>query len=260
LSDYRVGVPAPEQQQEFVPVFGGHAAEKRSGAAAASAVALPIILEFVPNVRSIVHVGCGTGEWLAEAERQGIADITGIEGPWDDLEDLAVDGSHIDRIDYTRPFSLDRRYDLALNIEIAEHLPPERAASFVVDLCRLAPVVAFAAAIPQQGGVGHVNEQWPEYWERHFAAGGYVMVDALRRRMWQAPGGPGYIAQNLFLAVDEASLDLYPLLAEEHRRNAGPAISLVHPDVFDGAICRAFGDPPRLRDVLRRDVRKIIRR
>jgi SAM-dependent methyltransferase len=253
-------VPESTQQGEFVPVFGAHTADKRAGAAGASAIALPLILELVPDATSIVEVGCGTGEWLAEAQRQGITDVKGIEGPWGDSDNLAIDSSRIACIDYTQPFTIDDRFDLALCMEIAEHLPPERAASFVGDLCQLAPVVAFSAAIPFQGGVGHVNEQWPDYWERHFAAAGYVMVDAARRRLWQTPGGPGYIAQNLLLAVDQNCLDSYATLAEEHGRNGGPVLALVHPDVFDGAICRAVGDPPTLRDVLRPSIRRIVRR
>ena len=245
---------------EFIPVFGSHAADKAVSAAAASAVALPLLLELVPGVSSIVHVGCASGEWLAEARRHGITDVMGIEGPWPEFDGLEVDSPTLARIDYTQPFTLDRRFDLALCIEIAEHLPPERAASFVTDLCRLAPVVAFAAAIPFQGGLGHVNEQWPAYWEQHFAAAGYVMVDAVRRRMWHAPGGPGYIAQNLLLAVEESRLGSYPALEQERLRNSGPVLSLVHPDVFDGAICRAAGDPPTLRTVLRPYLGRIRRR
>jgi hypothetical protein len=246
-----------DQQQEFIPVFGAHDAEKRSGAAAASAAALPMLLDLVPDVRTIVQVGCGTGEWLAEAQRAGISDVKGVEGSWEEVDSLAVDGALIARIDYTRPFALDRRYDLALCIEIAEHLPEDRAASFVADLCGLAPVVAFSAAIPFQGGAGHLNEQWPDYWERLFATCGYVMVDAVRRQMWRAADGPGYIAQNLFLAVDESRLGSYPRLAEEHERHSGPVLSLVHPDVFDGAICRAAGDPPTVRAALRRYGRRV---
>jgi hypothetical protein len=87
-------------------------------------------------------------------------------------------------------------------VEVAEHLPASGAPSFVADLARLAPVVAFSAAIPGQGGEGHVNEQWPEYWERLFAASGYRVVDALRRPFWRHPDGPAYVAQNLLLAVD----------------------------------------------------------
>jgi hypothetical protein len=53
------------------------------------------------------------------------------------------------------PEHLVGRFDLAVCLEVAEHLPPERAESFIRELCDLAPVVLFSAAIPGQGGTGH---------------------------------------------------------------------------------------------------------
>src|SRR3954447_19109997 len=100
--------PAPEQRGDFVPVFGSHTAEKRAAAAAASAGALPLVLELVAGTTSIVHVGCAGGEWLVEAQRRGIADVTGIEGPWEEFDALALDSSLIATIDYTRPFTIER--------------------------------------------------------------------------------------------------------------------------------------------------------
>lgn len=59
--------------------------------------------------------------------------------------------------------TFNRRFDLAMTIEVAEHLTPVRADSFVEDLTRLSDVVLFSAAIPAQGGINHVNEQWQSY-------------------------------------------------------------------------------------------------
>jgi len=33
--------------------------------------------------------------------------------------------------------------------------------------------VLFSAAIPNQGGTGHINEQWQEYWAEKFYANGF---------------------------------------------------------------------------------------
>ncbi len=216
----------------FVPTFDPETERKREWAVASSRVALPLILGLVPGVASIVEIGCRSGQWLAEAQRLGVPDVRGIEGPWFDLTEPSVDRSLISVLDYSKSVVLDRRYDLALCLEVAEHLPASAAASFVAQLSRLAPVVAFSAAIPGQGGLGHVNEQWPQYWEALFAECGYRFVDALRLPMWRAPGGPGYIAQNLFLAVDEQRLEAYQALAEIARSADGPVLSLVHPQVF----------------------------
>ena len=52
-----------------------------------------------------------------------------------------------------------------------EHLPPERAGSFVEDLTKLAPWCCFRT-IPGQGGDNHVNEMWQHHWARLFAKNG----------------------------------------------------------------------------------------
>jgi hypothetical protein len=182
-------------------------------------------------VTSLVQVGYGNGEWLAEAQRLGIPKVQGIDGPWAEADDLLVGRDQITVMDTRQSFS-GGNHDLALCIEYAEHLPDSRAASFAADLAALAPVVAFSAAIPGQGGYGHVNEQWPPYWEAHFAAVGYRMVDAVRHKLWTTPGMPGYLAQNLLVALDERRLADYPRLAQLAAEGGG-VLSLVHPAIYD---------------------------
>ena len=50
--------------------------------------------------------------------------------------------------DLRRSFRLERRFDLALCLEVAEHLPAKAADAFVASLVELAPVVVFSAAMP----------------------------------------------------------------------------------------------------------------
>jgi hypothetical protein len=64
-------------------------------------------------------------------------------------------------------------------------------------LTRLGPVVLFSAAIPGQGGLGHLNEQWPRYWVDLFRAKSYVAIDCLRHRIWDDDGVDWWYAQNL---------------------------------------------------------------
>ena len=61
---------------------------------------------------------------------------------------------------------MGRRFDLALCLDVTEHLPRECADPLVTLLTSLAPVVAFSAAIPVQDSYNHVNCQWPAYWFR----------------------------------------------------------------------------------------------
>jgi hypothetical protein len=128
-------------------------------------------------------------------------DIFGIDGFYVRRELLEIPPEKFVAHDLQEPFRLDRIFDLVVSLEVAEHLPKESAAGFVESLTRLAPVVLFSAAIPFQGGEGHLNEQWPEYWARLFEARGYAPVDCLRRRVWQSPNVSWYYAQNVLIYV-----------------------------------------------------------
>jgi hypothetical protein len=114
------------------------------------------------------------------------------------------------------------KVDLAISLEVAEHLSPIRAESFVSDLCEAASFVLFGAAIPGQGGVGHVNEQWQSYWASLFAAQGYQCFDAVRPLVWGEKQLPYWYRQNILL---------YSKTSLEAPRPA--ILNLVHPDKWD---------------------------
>jgi len=67
----------------------------------------------------------------------------------------------------------DRHFDLSLCIEVAEHLPPDRADYLVRLLATCSDTVFFSAAHPGQGGTLHLNEQPPEYWLERFRSYGF---------------------------------------------------------------------------------------
>jgi hypothetical protein len=54
---------------------------------------------------------------------------------------------------------LRERFDLAMSLEVAEHLTPGRAESFIQELCGVSDCVLFGAAIPGQGGTNHIHER-----------------------------------------------------------------------------------------------------
>lgn len=141
---------------------------------------VPLVVDLL-NPARVVDVGCGTGTWLATFAEHGAA-ILGLDGEYVDRSLLDIPEDRFVAVDLAQPFQLDGRYDLALCLEVAEHLPADRAASLVDLLTGLAPTVLFSAAIPLQGGVNHVNEQWP-------VLGGAFPTPGLRSdRLLQAEG------------------------------------------------------------------------
>jgi SAM-dependent methyltransferase len=203
-----------------------------------AATIVPLIIDLV-SPRSVVDVGCGSGVWLEQFRNAGIADIRGIDGPWVDPGRLHFPAESFQAWDLTQPIHPDRRFELAVSLEVAEHLPSEVADEFVASLVRLSPTVLFSAAIPGQGGANHVNEQWPEYWVRRFARHSYVAVDAVRPAVWEETDVAPFYAQNSAIFCEPAVLDAKPRLREAHSHASGRFPALVHPRSFEGAIARA---------------------
>ena len=180
--------------------------------------------------RSVLDVGCGLGTWLAVAQELGAKDISGIEGAWLDRKLARIPPERIATLDLEQPFDLGRRFDLAISLEVAEHLSPAAAEGFIASLARHADAVLFSAAIPLQGGHHHVNEQFPDYWEKIFGAHGYVALDFIRPALWYCTDVLVWLRQNILVfAKEELTQAGRPFAAVA--ADARP-LALVHPEFY----------------------------
>jgi hypothetical protein len=217
--------------------YEGHGAPTAESARAI----VPIVMELLAPT-SVCDVGCGVGTWVSVFRENGVEDVLGIDSEDVPLDRLEIPADRFLARDLSEGVELDRRFDLAVSLEVAEHLPPESAPGFVQSLAKLAPAVLFSAALPAQGGRNHVNEQWPEYWEAQFNGLGFVTVDCIRPRIWMEQGIRFWYRQNIILFVSPSVLESRPeLRAEEERTRSWPR-SVVHPGMFRQAIAR-----PRMR-------------
>jgi SAM-dependent methyltransferase len=161
-------------------------------------VVVPMIRDLV-RPASVIDVGCGQGIWLREFKRSGVSRIFGIDGEYVDPRGLVIDRAEFMAADLEKPLPKLGSFDLALCLEVAEHVSSEIAESLVNALTTIAPVVAFSAAIPGQRGTHHVNEQWPEYWARLFQERDYLAFDPIRPRIRGNPSVELWYRQNLVL-------------------------------------------------------------
>jgi len=187
----------------------------RTGSLQSARVVVPLVMDLVAP-QSVVDVGCGSGSWLSVFAEAGVRNLVGLEGSPADSEVADVEPSLIQVCDLSKSFHLGRTFDLAMSLEVAEHLPEDSATVFIESLAELAPVILFSAAVPGQGGVGHLNEQWPTYWADHFAKLGFETFDCLRDRVWQDGRIEWWYRQNLLLFIQEQTRSNYPRINQAH--------------------------------------------
>jgi SAM-dependent methyltransferase len=188
-----------------------------SGCQRSAAKIVPVIYDMIHPL-TVIDVGCGEGWWGKVFEDLG-CQVLGIDGEY--VEDTLID---FHAWDLEKPFNLDLHVDLVICLEVAEHLTPERAVGFIADLCRLAPVILFSAAIPGQGGQGHINCQWPTYWAELFADEGFVLSGSIRNRFWDDNDIEPWYRQNLMIATSDSYSEL---------QDSGP-LNRIHPLIQAG--------------------------
>lgn len=160
---------------------------------------VPLILETLGQIRSVVDLGGGTGAWLRKFRACGVETVLLIDCP--EVEShLLIERSSFSPADLNKKFpNMTSRFDLAVCVECAEHLLPDRAPSLIEWLSSVSDRVVFSAAIPGQGGKGHVNEQLPSYWTSLFSRYGFVRRDVLRRDIINDTTVPPWYRQNILL-------------------------------------------------------------
>ncbi|MGB8688483.1 MAG: glycosyltransferase family A protein, partial [Microcoleus sp.] len=83
-----------------------------------------------------------------------------------------------------------------------------------------------------QGGVEHVNEQWPQYWAYYFQKNGFVVIDCLRKKIWNNEKVEPWYAQNILVFVKQEYLSRYPRLVNEYQNIDLNQLAIVHPKIY----------------------------
>jgi SAM-dependent methyltransferase len=202
-------------------------------------VVVPLVTAML-EPRSVCDVGCGRGIWLAVFEQHGATEILGMDGDYVDRELLEIDPDRFQSADLERGVPAAGRFDLAVSLEVAEHIPDSAAAGFVDGLVALAPAVLFSAAVPGQGGNRHINEQWPDYWRALFGKHDYLPIDCIRPVIWEQREVRIWYRQNTILYASRNLIESSERLREAHARYGDRPLSLVHPGVLEVALERPW--------------------
>jgi len=168
----------------------------RHGAVVSADKIVPYVFEQIKPKR-VIDVGCGEGWWGKKFEDLG-SYVLGLDGAY--MTNPAMTNFHAFDIEQRIP-TPNEPFDLAVCLEVAEHLNPSRAETFVEDLCKLSPTILFSAAIPGQGGNGHINCQWPSYWQTFYSQHGYTLNGSIRDLFWNDETIEPWYRQNLMIAA-----------------------------------------------------------
>ena len=197
-------------------------------------------LEFIPIIydtlkpTSVVDFGCGIGNWIKVwLEETPVKDILGIEGPYISKDLYKVDEKYILLKDLKEPIDLGRKFDVAISLEVGEHLPDEFADVFVSNIVKVSDIVIFSAAIKGQLGTYHINEQYPEYWANKFAKHHYVAVDYFRSKIWTNSKIKYWYRQNVLIYIKKEALTNHPFLEPYYTTTNPECLLRIHPDQFE---------------------------
>jgi 2-polyprenyl-3-methyl-5-hydroxy-6-metoxy-1,4-benzoquinol methylase len=110
---------------------GFFAGQERLSAKSAETV-IPVILKLFPKIRSALDVGCGVGAWLRALRDGQVVDILGMDGRWVPDKSLLIERDQFCAKDLMEPIQLNRKFDLVICLEVAEHLPQKMADQLVL--------------------------------------------------------------------------------------------------------------------------------
>lgn len=191
---------------------------------------------------SVVDLGCGRGTWLKAFKEICAQQLMGLDGDWNSQDKMIDQSITFQSVDLNQPVVLpnNQRFDLAISLEVAEHLESASAKTFVNSITQLSDVIIFGAAYTAQGGTNHINEQPHTYWAKFFYENNYVVYDIFRPTFWGDPDIEFWYQQNTFLYVKQQSslIDtltshgMYPLKNIQF-------MDCIHPHLYNAKLAQA---------------------
>ncbi|MBT4277628.1 class I SAM-dependent methyltransferase [Candidatus Falkowbacteria bacterium] len=152
--------------------------------------------------KNVIDVGCGAGIYLREFMNQGV-EVLGYDGSPAALKESLI-GDKLKLHDLSKPLKLNRKFDLCLCFEVAEHIENKYSEILVKTLINLSDDIVFTAATPGQGpeSIGHINEQPHKFWINLFKEKGFSfnkkLTETIKKEM-EAKKVVWWITKNLMI-------------------------------------------------------------
>lgn len=170
------------------------------GSLKSASIVVPLVIEKF-NPTSVVDFGCGTGAWLSVFKNFGVKEVLGIDGSFFDSCSLSKEEYRV--FDLSNKIDLNKKYSIAMSLEVAEHLPEKSADLFVENMVNHSDIIFWSAATPGQGGDNHINEQPHSYWIEKFNKLGYKADKGFRNLFSQSYQVESWYRQNIILFIKD---------------------------------------------------------
>lgn len=148
---------------------------------------------------SLLDIGGGAGSWCATAKDLGVQRVCLVDAcpPNQVIPEL----SHDEQVQANLEAGIPNmgRFDLAICIEVIEHLTDDAANRLIGQMASCTNFVLFSAAIPGQGGIGHISERFHDYWHAKFSLFQFETYDVVRPMLISSSDIASIHRQNLFL-------------------------------------------------------------
>lgn len=130
------------------------------------------------QLESLVEFGSGGG-WFLKAFQDEFIEAYGLEGTLAGCGaciECGISGDTIRRVDFRHPVVVNKKYDIALCTEVAEHVEPTFAGTLVRSLTQASDLIWFSSEPPNTNRphLHHCNEQPLQYWINLFDFFGYA--------------------------------------------------------------------------------------
>ena len=132
----------------------------------------------------LVDAGCGNGGISAAFISCGCESVMAFDGSADAVKIARSRGiASAQQLDFIEAKEIPASGDLCICCEVAEHIPEKYSSHFCELLSKPAPVLAFTAAPPGQGGHLHVNLKSQSWWIEKMSQYGMVHDPAAVQRV-----------------------------------------------------------------------------
>ena len=125
--------------------------------------------------KSVLDVGCAFGYMVKYLRELGIeawgidTSKYAIEQADENIKPYVFVASGCEEL----PDKMPKKYDLVINIEVAEHLSAEDGRKLICQICTYSDTVLFSSTGEDINNPSHINVQQPEYWAQIFADQGF---------------------------------------------------------------------------------------